>query len=663
MGPELSTKAMAQWLRDVPVEPKRGIIYDRNGDELAISASADTVVAIPAQIRDADSTAQRLAEVLSMETQRVKELITRRKAAVYVARKIDPQIARTIREMNLPGVTFTEESRRFYPYDRLASQVLGFAGVDSQGLYGLEVQYDEYLRGKPGKLSYPVDNRGQEIPDGRPRYEPPQNGYNLYLTIDQVIQHIVERELDNLMAMHQAEGALAIVMEPKTGAILAMANKPDFDPNDFMAAATEHGTQKIWLNEAISGGFEPGSTFKIVTATAGLEQGVVKEDDPYYDKGYEVVADRRLHCWKRTGHGQETFLEVVKNSCNPGFISVGMKLGAERLLSYIDKFGFGHKTGIDLPGEAVGVMFERVGPVELATMSFGQGPSVTPIQQAVAIAAIANGGNIVRPYVMQSIKDEDGNTIVETEPEILRRAVTEQTSQRMRAILESVVSDGGGRNAYIPGYRVAGKTGTAQVPKPGGGYYSNKYIASFTGFAPADDPKIVVFLAIKDPKGKYGYYGAQVAAPGFRNMAQDILYYMDVRPQTDGENSVPVPMETVPNLVGLSSGEALEVLRDTGLNIRIDGQSGKILEQTPKPGSRVTTGSTVIVYLGVERVDSNEPVAVPNVVGLSLRDASIQLSAAGLQIHATGSGVAASQTPLPGTVVQPGSIVTVEFRP
>lgn len=663
MGPELSTKAMAQWLRDVPVEPKRGIIYDRNGDELAISASADTVVAIPAQIKDADSTAQRLAEVLSMETQRVKELITRRKAAVYVARKIDPQIARTIREMNLPGITFTEESRRFYPYDRLASQVLGFAGVDSQGLYGLEVQYDEYLRGKPGKLSYPVDNRGQEIPDGRPRYEPPQNGYNLYLTIDQVIQHIVERELDNLMAMHQAEGALAIVMEPKTGAILAMANKPDFDPNDFMAAATEHGTQKIWLNEAISGGFEPGSTFKIVTATAGLEQGVVKEDDPYYDKGYEVVADRRLHCWKRTGHGQETFLEVVKNSCNPGFISVGMKLGAERLLSYIDKFGFGHKTGIDLPGEAVGVMFERVGPVELATMSFGQGPSVTPIQQAVAIAAIANGGSIVRPYVMQSIKDEDGNTIVETEPEILRRAVTEQTSQRMRAILESVVSDGGGRNAYIPGYRVAGKTGTAQVPKPGGGYYSNKYIASFTGFAPADDPKIVVFLAIKDPKGKYGYYGAQVAAPGFRNMAQDILYYMDVRPQTDGENSVPVPMETVPNLVGLSSGEALEVLRDTGLNIRIDGQSGKILEQTPKPGSRVTTGSTVIVYLGVERVDSNEPVAVPNVVGLSLRDASIQLSAAGLQIHATGSGVAASQTPLPGTVVQPGSIVTVEFRP
>ncbi len=663
MGPGLSSKAMAQWLRDVPVEPKRGVIYDRNGDELAISASADTVVAIPAQIKDADLTAERLATALSMDVERVKDLITRRKAAIYVARKIDPKIAQSIREMNLPGITFTEESRRFYPYGRLASQVLGFAGVDSQGLYGIEVRYDEYLRGKPGTLSYPVDNRGQEIKNGRPRYDPPQNGHNLYLTIDQVIQHIVERELENLMVMHQAEGALAIVMDPETGAILAMANKPDFDPNDFMAAVEEHGTQKIWLNEAISGGFEPGSTFKIVTAAAGLEQGVVKEDDPYYDKGYEVVADRRLHCWKRTGHGQETFLEVVQNSCNPGFINVGIKLGADRLLSYVDKFGFGRKTGIDLPGEAIGVMFKKVGPVELATMSFGQGPSVTPIQQVVAMAAVANGGNIVRPFVMQSVKDEHGNTVVEAEPEVLRRAITEETSQRMKVILESVVANGGGRNAYIPGYRVAGKTGTAQVPKPGGGYYSNKYIASFTGFAPANDPKVVVFLAIKDPKGKYGYYGAQVAGPGFRNMAQDILYYMDVRPQTEGDNATPIPMETVPNLVGLTSGEALEVLRDTGLNIRIDGQGSKILEQTPKSGSRVATGSTVIVNLGLERSDSNEPVAVPNVVGLSLRDAGVQLSAAGLQIQTTGSGVAASQTPPAGTIVQPGSIVVVEFRP
>jgi stage V sporulation protein D (sporulation-specific penicillin-binding protein) len=662
-GPELSSRAYSQWMREIPVEPKRGIIYDRNGNELAISASADTVVAIPAQIEDAQATAKQLASVLSMSEADVYEAITRKKAAVYVARKIDPAVAAQVRAMALPGITFTEESRRYYPYGNLASQVLGFAGIDSQGLYGLELQYDEYLRGKKGYLQYPTDSRGQEISDATPSYVPPQDGYDLKLTLDEVIQHIVERELDNAMEVHNAEAALAIVMDPNTGAILAMANRPDFDPNNYMEAYRTTGSTKIWENEAVSGGFEPGSTFKVVTASAGLEVGVVTEETPYFDKGYEIVAGRRLHCWRRQGHGQETFRQVIKNSCNPGFISVGLELGAARLTEYVKKFGFGQKTGIDLPGEAIGVMFSQIGPVELATMSFGQGPSVTPIQQVVAMAAIANGGKIVQPYVLDQVLDQDGNVVHQSEPKVLGQAIMEETSSRMRALLEEVVTDGGGRNAFIPGYRLAGKTGTAQVPMPGGGYYSNKYIASFTGFAPANDPKVVVFMAIKDPKGKYGYYGANTAAPATRNMAQDILYYLDVMPQIDAVTAPqPAPVE-VPDLLGLTSSQALSRLLDTGLNIRLDGQGPKILDQTPKAGVKVAPGTTVIVYLGQQEGQVGQPVEVPDVTSLSLRDASVALSTQGLRIHAVGSGVASSQSPIAGTVVPAGSIITVNFVP
>ncbi len=663
-GPELGNKALAQWMREIPVEPKRGIIYDRNGNELAISASADTVVAIPAQIEDAQATAKQLASILSMSESKVYEAITRKKAAVYVARKIDSAVAAEIRALTLPGITFTEESRRFYPYGNLASQVLGFAGVDSQGLYGLELKYDEYLRGKAGYLQYPTDSKGQEVPDGTPTYVPPEHGNNLKLTVDEVIQHIIERELDNAMALHNAEGALAIVMDPNTGGILAMANRPDFDPNNYMAAVNANGgSTSVWLNEAISGGFEPGSTFKVVTASAGLELGVVTEDTKYYDKGYEIVADRRLHCWKRQGHGEETFRQVIQNSCNPGFISVGMKIGAERLTQYISQFGFGKKTGIDLPGEAVGVMFRQVGPVELATLSFGQGPSVTPIQQVVAMAAIANGGSVLQPYVVDQVVDQEGNVILQNETKVLGQAVKEETTVRMRDLLESVVAEGGGRNAYIPGYRLAGKTGTAQVPKPGGGYYSNKYIASFIGLAPANDPKVVIFLAIKDPKGEYGYYGANTAAPSVRNIAQDILYYLDVRPQVDATAAPAVVPVEVPSLVGLSSDEALTRLHDTGLNIRLDGQGQKILDQTPKAGVKVAPGSTVIVYLGQQAAELGQPVQVPDVIGLSLRDASVKLSTVNLQIQAVGGGVASSQSPVAGTTVPAGSIVTVNFVP
>jgi stage V sporulation protein D (sporulation-specific penicillin-binding protein) len=332
-------------------------------------------------------------------------------------------------------------------------------------------------------------------------------------------------------------------------------------------------------------------------------------------------------------------------------------------MEYVRNFGFGRKTGIDLPGETVGVMFSRIGPVELATMSFGQGPSVTPIQQVVAMSAIANDGKVLKPFLVDQVMDNDGNVILQNQTTVVGQAVKPETAARMRVLLESVVAEGGGQNAYIPGYRLAGKTGTAQVPKPGGGYYASKYIASFNGFAPANDPKVVIFFAIKDPKGKYGYYGANTAAPSVRAIAQDILYYLDVKPQTDAATAPEAPPVAVPQLVGLTPDGALEALRDTGLNIRLDGAGGKILDQTPKAGVKVAPGSTVIVYLGEQPSQVGQPVPVPNVQGLSLRDAGVKLSAAGLQMQALGSGVASSQSPAAGVTVPAGSLITVNFVP
>ena len=660
----MTKKALAQWLREIPVEPKRGIIFDSKGNELAVSASADTIVALPAQIALSERAyvATELARILDMDEQKVLDAISKEKAAVYVARKVAPELAQLVRERALPGITFTEESRRYYPYGNLASQVIGFAGIDSQGLYGLEVQYDDWLRGEMGYLQYPTDNKGQEIPGAAPNYIAPQAGANIHLTIDQVIQHITERELENLMKLHNADSVSAIVMDPKTGAILAMASRPDFDPNEFLASAEKAGTQSVWLNPTISLGFEPGSTFKVITATAGLEQGVVNENSVYYDKGYELVAGHRLHCWKRTGHGRETFLEVMQNSCNPGFIDVAQKLGTEAMLDYIARFGFGEKTGIDLPGEAVGVMFKKVGPVELATLSFGQGPSVTPIQQTVAMGAIANDGKLMQPYVVAKITDADGQTLQETEPTVVRQVCAPAIATRVAAMLESVVADGGGRNAYIPGFRVAGKTGTAQVPLPGGGYDPNRYIASFSGFAPVDDPKIVVFISVHNPKGSYGYYGSQVAGPSFRNMAEDILYYLDVHPEREN-SSAPTPVVIVPDLVGEAPASALEILRETGLNIRLDGQGTKIINQAPQAGVKLPPGSVVVALVGEKMPDNDELISVPDVVGLSLRDASVKLSAAGLQAHAIGSGIAVSQVPEKETLVPVGSVVSVNFSP
>jgi len=656
-GPELSRMALAQFMSGSKVLSARGIIYDRHMRELAVNATAETVVVIPAKIQNPDETAAKLAAVLGISPETIRNRIVRNVSQVNVARKIPADMAEAVRALDLPGVSFVTETNRVYPNGNLASHILGFVGIDNQGLGGLEFSYEELLRGTPGRL--PGTSRGRSffLSTRIPERSPPLSGKNLVLTIDEVVQHILERELDAAMTRHQASAALAVAMDPRTGEILGLVNRPDFDPN-----MPSRFSESLWRNTAVSDSFEPGSTFKVVTAAAALNEGLVSESDRFTCTGYVIVAGRRLGCWRERGHGALSFEEGFWQSCNPTFVHVGTTLGRDALARYIESFGFGRRTGIDLPGEARGVMFRRMGPVELATASFGQGPAVTAIQQVVALSAAVNGGKIMRPLLVKEVRDSHGATIELFEPEVLGQPIGPETSERVRRLLEGAVLHGSGRNARIDGQRIGGKTGTAQMPKAGGGYYEDKYIASFIGMAPADDPSIVLLVIVQEPKGPQGHYGSQVAAPAFRAMVADILRYQNVTPQgTDLEVIMPSSV-AVPELRGLTTTAALAHLRNLGLNLKLAQEGQRVMKQDPLPGMIVPVGTIVTVEVG-DFVAPTGQIAVPDVRGLSMRDASLSLARNGLRIIVSGTGLAVSQDPAPGTYVERETAVQVMFRP
>ncbi len=656
-GAELDRMSLSQWTKEIPAEPKRGILFDRMGRELAITTEADTVVAIPSQIADPDTTAAKLAAVLGMSRDTVREKITRARSLVYVARAVTPDQARRVRELALPGISFKVGSRRYYPHGNMASQLLGFVGVDGGGLAGVELSLDSTLSGTPGKVDIPLDEAGAPVSGARPTYIPPVDGLNVYLTIDEVIQYIVERELAAVMQRHRPSSALAIAVDPRSGQILAMAGLPSFDPNSFSIYP-----ESLWRNTVVSSSFEPGSTFKIVTAAAALNENTASETSTYTCLGSITVAGRRLHCHVLRGHETLTFIEAMSKSCNPSFVEIGQSLGAQTLFSYIDAFGFGKRSGVELPGEATGIMFGRIGPVELATTSFGQGPAVTPLQQIMAVSAVANGGVLYEPSIVKEIRDSSGNLVEQREPVISGYPITEETSRRMNAILAWTVAEGGGRNAYLAEYSVAGKTGTAQVPKPGGGYYEDRFIASFIGYAPAENPRVALMVMVNGPTGPHGHFGSQVAAPAFRAMMLDILSHLEVKPNSSSAGLQLPTSVAVPNLNSLSLGSAVSHMRDIGLNLSASGKGERIVAQTPTAGSIVPPGSTVNVTLGeVPRPDGL--IVVPQVVQLSMRDASSKLSSVGLSVIIEGSGMAVSQSPAAGSTVPRGTAVRVIFRP
>lgn len=594
---------------------------------------------------------------MALDANELADKLKRRQAFIWLKRKVEEPAALAVKQLNLPGIGVTQESRRHYPYDTLAAHMLGFTGIDSQGLDGVELTFDSYLRGRKGGIVVEYDARGREIPYATHRYAPPVDGQNIYLTIDVVIQQIIERELDKIIRETQAKAATIIVMQPATGEILALANRPTYNPNQFASYPP-----KLWRDIAVSNAYEPGSTFKIITTSAALGEKVVKLEDRFFDPGEVEVQGRHIHCWKDGGHGSESFLEVVENSCNVGFVNVGLRLGAEPFYRYIQAFGFGKPTGIDLPGEAKGIILDKakIKPIDIATMSIGQSIAVTPIQLLTAAAAVANDGTLLRPQIVREVRSKAGEAIRTFQPDPVAGVLDAQTAQMVKGILEKVVEEGTGRSAFIEGFRIGGKTGTAQ--KVGeGGYAAGRYVASFVGFAPADNPQVAMLVIIDEPVGPY--YGGVIAAPVFGAVMQDVLQYLKVAPQSSSSASAAKAAHVlVPSVINFSPADAVSELKKAGLGGRIEESGDRVADQIPKPGSRVPPGSSILLYTVTPRYLTGE-VTVPDLGGQTLRQAADALAELGLSVRPAGTGAkVVKQDPPPGGKVLPGTTITLYFE-
>lgn len=597
---KLSKLASSLWSRNLPIEADRGIIYDRNGIVLADNITTTSLVLIPNQIKDKRKTCEKLASILNVSFDTMKKHVYKNTSIERVhpyGRRLDYKIAEKIEKLKLDGVYLVRESKRNYPYGSMLSHTLGFVGIDNQGLSGIELQYDNYLTGSYGAIKYFSDAKGNKLKLSGV-YEAPANGVNITLTINQKIQSSVERELDNVVTKYEPETALAIAMDPNTGEILAMSSRPNFNALNYKDFSTEvlNRNLPIWAT------YEPGSTFKIITLASALNENLVDLDkDMFYDSGSVRVANAKIRCWKKGGHGAQTFLQVVENSCNPGFVELGNRLGKEKLFDYIYKFGFGKKTGVDLNGEAEGIIFnlDKVGPVELATTAFGQGVSVTPIQQVTAVSAAINGGTLYKPYIVKSLNDPETNSVIkENTPVKKRKVISEETSKKVRLALESVVTNGSGKNAYIEGYRVGGKTGTAQKVEKGR-YLVGNYILSFIGFLPADDPKVVVYVAINNPK-RVVQYGGVVSAPVAKSILLDSIDALNIKKRNVNTekkyNWNDKKYYTIENVVGKTPKEAAEIL--SKFTVEYSGSGNIVVEQSPKAGTRLEELSVVRLMLG-----------------------------------------------------------------
>ena len=522
--------------REREIKAARGEIVDRNGVVLATNRTVCTISVIHSQVGDPERVIEVLSSELEMEESEVREKVEKVSSMERIRTNVDKETGDRIRDYDLAGVKVDEDYKRYYPFDDLASRVLGFTGGDNQGIIGLEVKYEDYLKGTNGTILTVTDARGIEL-DGvaEDRIEP-VDGQTLRVSLDYNIQAYCQQAAENVMEEKQAEAVSILLMNPQNGEILACVNVPEFDLNDpyelnngvdadsLSDEELQDQLNQMWRNRCINDTYEPGSTFKIITASASLEEGVVSLDDTFFCPGYRIVEDRKIRCHKVGGHGQETFVEGIQNSCNPVFMDIGLRLGADRFYDYFEKFGLLKLTNVDLPGEAGTIMHrkEDIGTVELATMTFGQSFQVTPIQMAVTVSSIINGGTRVTPHVGMAVLDENGETVETFDYETEDGIVSEETSETMQMLLESVVSEGSGKNAYIEGYSIGGKTATSQtLPRS-----ANKYISSFIGFAPADDPQILGIVIIHDPQGVY--YGGTIAAPVLRDIYDNVLPYLGI---------------------------------------------------------------------------------------------------------------------------------------
>ena len=597
---KLSSLATDLWSRDLPIEADRGLILDRNGVILADNITTTSLVLVPSQIENKAEVTEILANILGVSYEEMESHVYKNTSIERVhpeGRRLSYEIADEIDSYGFAGVYLVKESKRYYPYGETLAHVLGYVGIDNQGLGGIELIYDSYLQGENGAIKYFSDAKGNKI-NLSEIYLEPASGMNVTLTIDINIQLSLERELNNVESTLKPDNSLAVVIDPNTGEILAMASRPTFNPNNYKLFDTEvlNRNLPIWMT------YEPGSTFKIITMSTAIEEKVIDiYNDHFYDSGSVKINGTRIGCWKSSGHGDQTFLQVLENSCNPGFVKLGQLLGKETLFSYFDLFGFGEKTGIDLNGESTGIMFslDRVGELELVTSAFGQGISVTPIQQVVAVSSVVNGGSLYKPYVVKSINEPLTNSvIVSNEPTFVRKTISKETSETMKYALESVVARGGGRYAYIEGYRVGGKTGTAQKVQDGV-YLDNNYIMSFMAVVPSNDPEAILYVAIDNPKNT-ALLSSYTTAPVARRILLDIIDALDIERQEGGIEKVRYWDDeiyyTLPDVIGKTKKEAVKDL--FYYNVEYSGSGNTVLDQSPSPGTYLAAGSTVRLLLG-----------------------------------------------------------------
>ncbi|WP_025641332.1 penicillin-binding transpeptidase domain-containing protein [Schnuerera ultunensis] len=681
-GEELKKGALEQWTKGIEIKSKRGIIYDRNGKKLAISVSSYTVWASPADIKDPANTAKQVAEVLEMDEGIVHEKITKKTNVEKIKQWISKEEAKTLRNLKLSGIEIVDDNKRFYPYEDFASHIIGFTDIDNYGLYGIEKTYDKYLTGSPGRWVKTEDARGRQMPYDGERIYDAEDGLNVVLTIDETIQHFAEKAAMESLITTKAKNVSIIVMEPDTGDILAMTTLPQYNPNnprepineeekkEWESLSDEEVKKKwydMWRNFAINDAYEPGSTFKLVVAAAALEENVVNVDTQFYCNGFiRDIPGVVLKCarWYNP-HGAQTLREGVENSCNVVFVDLGRKLGKQKLYKYIKAFGFGEKTDIELTGEQGGIIpanVDVIKEVNLATMSYGHGIAVTPIQLINAVSAIANGGNLMKPRLVSQLIDNEGNVVIENKPEVKRQVISKNTSKTMLDMMEGVVSKGTGANAYVPGYKVAGKTGTAQKIIDGK-YAPGKYIGSFVAVAPASNPKIAVLVIVDEPEGVY--YGGSVAAPVAAKIIEETLSYLEIKPEfTEEEKEQFEYIEKVPDVRNMKIDEAGKVLSELGFKYTTESfniiEDSMVIDQFPLPGSEVTKGSIIDLYLD-EDYKREDKIIMPDLKGKTREDVIKILDGLGLEYEFKGEGAVADQDPMPGTEIDINYNVKVEF--
>lgn len=657
-GPKLKQLADSIHYRSVPLAPFRGNIVDRHGRLLAGSYHAYSAYAIPVQTRkNRQSEALLLSDVLHLPQSQVLRRLGRRQGFVWIKRRLSIQELQSLRVQKaaLPGVYILTETARRYPEGELAAPVLGFTGIDNQGLAGVELTYNRYLEGHPGSLQEEYDATGQVIPSARQRIIPSQQGDTLQLSIDERIQWMAERACEQAMIATAGKSVSIVVMHPKTGGILAMAQRPTFDPNNF-----RDYSPKRYRELAVTDAIPPGSIFKPVTLAAALEEGVVRPSSGFYCPGFKVILGRRVNCWRPEGHGSESLGDVVKNSCNVGFMELGLRLGTETFYRYLDRFGLTKKTGIDLPGEALGIFpaAKRVTALDLAIMAFGQTLTVTPIGLLSAVSAIANGGQLMRPHVGRQIMTEDGREVRLLEAQPLRRVVSEHVAHTVQQMMANVVAQGTGKMAQVPGYRVAGKTGTAQKVI-NGRVEKGTYIASFIGYAPVPNPEVAMLVSVDEPQG--AYFGGQVAAPVFGRLMKDVLRYLDIKPTEPIRPPAAGEPAMVPNLVNLDPAAAIQDAEAFGFPVQFMGQGDVVVGQSIEYGGWRPAGTVVTLKLGKSPRIYLDWVAVPRFVGLTGTQATNLALELGLNVHVRGESNrrVRRQTVSAGSEVRAGTWVTV----